>query len=120
MRRRIILNGDTISNGIEIKWEKHPKFGGVYIGDLLTGDCTQNQVSFHLVRIEPGKMIGFHLHENESEIHQVIEGEGKANIDEKNVDYFPGNISFINKNKLHNVIAGENGLLLLSQFLPSV
>lgn len=42
----------------------HPAFEGVALKHIVTSEKTDEQFSFHLVRIAPNKRIGNHTHEN--------------------------------------------------------
>ena len=102
------------------EWIAHPKFKGVFMKDIVSGNDTNQKMSVHLVMIEPGCEIGEHIHKGKSELHEIVEGTGYALIHGKKVDYFPGMVSFIHEDILHSVKAGEQGLLLSATFTPSL
>ena len=39
----------------QIEWSKYPTFEGVELKHIVTGNDTEGQFSYHLVRIAPGK-----------------------------------------------------------------
>jgi mannose-6-phosphate isomerase-like protein (cupin superfamily) len=103
-----------------IPWNEHPKFRGVYLKHLIKGSDTEGQLSCHLVRIDPNSVLEQHVHEDQWELHEVIEGEGSFVLGSKEAPYFPGRMGIIPKGTNHKVIAGENGLVLLAKFFPAL
>jgi quercetin dioxygenase-like cupin family protein len=71
-----------------------------------------------LVKIEPNCEIGNHIHEGKAELHEVVYGEGVTLVNDKNVVYKPGIISFIPADVPHSVKANNSGLILLAKFTP--
>jgi quercetin dioxygenase-like cupin family protein len=104
----------------QIQWNEHPKFKGVYLKHLIRGQDTDEKLSCHLVRIDPNSILEEHFHENQWELHEVIEGEGKFILGTKETTYCPGHMSMIPKGLGHKVIAGESGLVLLAKFFPAL
>jgi quercetin dioxygenase-like cupin family protein len=104
----------------EIEWSPHPAFTGVYLKHLITGKQTDNQVSCHLVRINPGCELGMHAHCGKSELHEVVEGNGHCEIGLIQLIYNCGTIAFIRADESHKVNAGDNGLVLLAKFVPAL
>lgn len=91
----VFNNGNLSILGKEIKfdgieWSKHPNFEGVELKHIITGKETENQFSYHLVRIAPGKAIKNHIHESQLETHEVIAGSGKCINDGEEIDYEVG------------------------------
>lgn len=103
-----------------IEWCKHPTFEGVELKHIITGKETENQFSYHLVRIAPGKAIKNHIHESQLETHEVIAGSGKCINDGEEIDYEVGVISIISAKIPHEVAAGDNGLYLFAKFMPAL
>lgn len=103
-----------------IEWSEHPKFKGVYLKHLIRGADTDGKLSCHLVRIDPGSILEEHVHENQWELHEVIEGEGSFILGTKETAYHPGRIVIIPKEMKHKVIAGKSGLVLLAKFFPAL
>lgn len=103
-----------------ISWSKHPAFEGVELKHIITSKDTNGEFSFHLVRIEPNKKIGMHIHETQLETHEVIFGTGVCINDNVKLKYSPGIISIFPKKVMHEVIAGDNGLYLFAKFFPAL
>lgn len=104
----------------EVAWSKHPTFDGVALKHLITSEQTGGQFSYHLVRIDPNKKIGGHIHKEQLETHETIAGEGVCIQNGAQVNYAPGVISILPKEAPHEVIAGENGLYLFAKFIPAL
>lgn len=101
-------------------WKDHPKFNGVSLKAIITGNDTNSQISCHLVRIQPGCEIGNHIHEGRMELHEVIAGDGVCIMKEKEIPYNPGIIAVIPPDITHRVTAGTNGVFILAKFLPAL
>ena len=110
---------ETVSNTIS-NWNPHPKFRGVYLKHMVTGSQTQNKFSCHIVKIEAGCMLDVHIHEGITELHEIMNGSGICIINGINVAYKPGDYAIIPNDTNHQVIAGENGLVLFAKFFPSL
>ena len=104
----------------EIPWNQHPKFKGVYLKHIIKGADTDGMLSCNLVRIDPNAMLEEHVHENQWELHEVLEGEGTFFLESKETPYHPGRMGIIPKGTTHKVIAGKSGLVLLSKFFPAL
>ena len=104
----------------EIPWNEHPKFKGIFIKHIIKGIDTDGMLSCHMVRIDPNAILEDHLHDNQWELHEVIEGEGKFVLESKETLYNPGRMGIIPKGARHKVVAGENGLILLAKFFPAL
>jgi quercetin dioxygenase-like cupin family protein len=102
------------------EWNPHKTFQGVALKHLITSVDTNNEISYHLVRVEPGCEIGLHTHESSMEIHEVISGNGSILLEDREYEYISGNITIIPKNKIHKVTAGKDGLYLLAKFIPAL
>lgn len=109
-----------ILNSEDKIFNPHPKFKGVYIKNLVTGDMTNNQLSCHLVKVEPYCTLDTHIHENNLEIHEIIYGTATCYIGENKINYNVGTIGIIHANVSHKVEAGENGLYILAKFTPAL
>jgi mannose-6-phosphate isomerase-like protein (cupin superfamily) len=103
-----------------ILWNAHPKFRGVFLKHLIKGTDTGGMLSCHMVRIDPNAIREDHVHENQWELHEVIEGEGSLILESKEEPYYPGRMGIIPKGVSHKVIAGKNGLVLLAKFFPAL
>jgi quercetin dioxygenase-like cupin family protein len=104
----------------EIPWNQHPKFKGVYLKHLIKGADTGGKLSCHMVKIDPDAILEQHIHENQWELHEVIEGEGKFLLDTKETPYYPGRMGMIPKGINHKVVAGKRGMVLLAKFFPAL
>lgn len=101
-----------------LAWNPHPKFAGVSLRHLVTGSDTGGRMSLHHVRVDPGCVIGDHTHAGMAEIHDVIAGEGTGVLEGSEIRYVPGIMGIIPADKVHRIIAGPQGLLLLATFSP--
>jgi len=114
----IYINGVELYKTAAIKWQKHPKFSGVFTKDLFSGKDSGNNLSAMMVKIEPNCEIGNHIHEGKAELHEVVYGEGVTLVSEKSIAYKPGVISLIPADVPHSVKASNSGLVLLAKFTP--
>ena len=103
-----------------IPWSKHPTFIGVEMKNILTSKDTNGEFSFHLVHIAANKEIGFHVHKQQLETHEVIAGSGTCTNNQSNLTYTPGVISIFPKNIEHKIVAGPDGLYLFAKFFPAL
>lgn len=104
----------------EIPWNQHPRFKGVYLKHLVTGADTGGMLSRHVVRIDPDAVLEDHIHEDQWELHEVVEGEGTFALGSRETPYCPGRMAVIPKGAAHKVVAGKNGLVLLAKFFPAL
>ena len=104
----------------DLPWNPHASFKGVYLKHLITGKDTDDKLSYHIVKIEPESMLDTHLHDGKIEIHQVVAGSGKMDLDGKEIDYSQGQICIIPANTPHKVLAGKEGLYILATFTPAL
>lgn len=111
---------DRTANISDIEWEEHPKFKGVYLKHMIKGADTDGLFSSHLVKIDPNCCLENHCHENQLELHEVIEGNGSCILLEKSFDYHLGKMAVIPKREDHMVQADEHGLILLAKFFPAL
>ena len=101
-----------------LAWNPHPKFSGVSLRHLVTGSETGGRLSLHHVRIDPGCSIGDHMHPGQVEIHDVIAGSGTCTLEGKELQYAPGILGIMPADRMHRIVAGANGMLLLATFSP--
>jgi quercetin dioxygenase-like cupin family protein len=111
---------DRIDNASQIDWMEHPTFQGVYLKHLIKGAETLGQLSCHLVKVDPGCALLDHMHDPQWELHEVIEGEGICTLDQREVRYYPGQMAMIPQGTHHQVVAGDDGLLMLAKFFPAL
>lgn len=113
----VIVPGQKIS--VEsLPWNPHPKFAGVSLRHLVTGNDSGGRISIHHVRIDPGCSIGDHAHAGQVEIHDVLAGEGTCMLEGKNLRYVPGTVGVMPADKVHRIDAGSGGMLILATFSP--
>lgn len=104
----------------DIPWFSHPTFEGVELKHIVTAKDTDEQFSYHLVRIASNKSIKNHIHEAQLETHEVIAGSGVCINDGAKLIYEPGVISIMPTGIQHEVIAGSDGLYLFAKFIPAL
>jgi quercetin dioxygenase-like cupin family protein len=102
----------------KIEWSEHPKFDGVALKHIIKSAQTGGQFSYHLVRIAPGKKIGFHIHETQLETHEVIAGSGTCVNGGVKIKYLPGVVNIFPIGAEHEISAGGDGLLIFAKFFP--
>ena len=101
-------------------WYPHPKFKGVFLKNIITGNQTAGKYSAHLVKVEPGCMLDEHTHPGISELHEVINGSGNFYLSNTEAIYKTGDYAIIPNNTKHKVVAGEKGLCLFAKFFPAL
>lgn len=104
----------------QINWAKHPTFEGVELKHIVTAKDTNGLFSYHLVRIQPEKAIGNHIHETQLETHEVIAGDGICINNGVEIKYKQGVISIMPEKVPHEVRAGKDGLYLFAKFMPAL
>jgi quercetin dioxygenase-like cupin family protein len=104
----------------EKQWNPHPKFHGVYLKHLITGEHTANRFSSHIVRIDPFCILDEHIHEGITELHEVMEGTGSCILNGAEIYYSPGDCTVIPDDTPHKVTAGKNGLIISAKFIPAL
>ena len=114
---RIVMSGQTTASEL-LEWNPHPKFPGVALRHLVTGNDTGGRISLHHVRIDPGCAIGDHTHAGQVEIHDVLSGDGSCTLSGNAIRYRPGTAAIMPADEVHRVDAGKEGLLLLATFSP--
>jgi quercetin dioxygenase-like cupin family protein len=115
---KIVFMADDI-NINDLKWNE-TAFEGVYLKHLVKANSTDNTLSCHLVKIKAGCQIGEHFHEGKLELHEVLEGQGKAFLNGKEIEYESGVFVVIPADIKHSVIAGNEDLYLLAKFAPAL
>ena len=109
---------EAASNSID--YTQHKTFMGVSLKHLVKGDMTNGRISSHLVKVEPFCSLEEHVHPEQLEIHEVVQGTGKCLIAGKETAYIPGTVAVISQGTPHSVTAGESGLYILAKFIPSL
>lgn len=116
---KLVLPQKTVDFA-NIAWFKHPTFEGVELKHIVNGKDTENQFSYHLVRIAPNCSIKKHIHETQLETHEVIKGSGTCINADMILLYEEGSISIMPAGVEHEVIAGVEGLYLFAKFMPAL
>lgn len=111
---------DFETESTNIDYVPHKVFKGVYLKHLVKGNTTNNQISSHLVKVEPFCTLDAHTHQEQYEIHEVIFGDGDCQIAENKIDYKSGTVGVIPPNTEHKVVAGKDGLFILAKFTPAL
>lgn len=104
----------------ELEWHDHPTFEGVQLKHIVAADVTGGEFSCHLVKIAPNKKIGNHVHEKQTEIHEVGGGFGVCINGGAELKYKAGVISVMQAGVPHEVTAGSGGLYLFAKFIPAL
>jgi quercetin dioxygenase-like cupin family protein len=115
------VNADgAAGSAADLPWHQHPTFAGVALKHLVTGAETGGAFSAHLVRLEPGAVIGDHVHETNWELHEVAGGSGECLLEGNAIPYEPGHVAVMPQKAAHRVRAGQDGLCLLAKFVPAL
>ncbi len=116
----MIVESEQQATIAELPWNPHPTFGGVALKHLVKGDATGGKLSCHLVRVDAGCEIGNHVHAENLELHEVLSGNGKAVLNDKEIPYVMGTCVVIPENQPHTVMADDDDLYLLAKFTPAL
>ena len=111
---------DRSEKSADLQWSTHPSFKGVYLKHLIKGGDTDGRFSSHLVRIDPDCCLETHCHENQLELHEIMEGEGVFYLNQEVFAYQPGKMAVIPMAETHRVQAGKQGLTILAKFFPAL
>lgn len=112
---KVILQTGEFSSEKQ-QWTAHPKFSGVRLKTLINKDQSNNVLNALLVSVAAGCELAEHIHEDQLEMHEVIEGTGSATLAGETAEYIPGTIALIPEGIKHSVRAGSAGLVLLAKF----
>lgn len=112
-----LADGDQRIDLSSLPWQAHPQFTGVFLKNLVTLAQTGGKFSCHLVKIEPGKAIGWHSHPASIELHEVVRGEGVCRTKQGDIRYVPGAMGIMATGSFHEIIAGDQGLFMLAKFV---
>lgn len=116
--RLILPNGKKEFD--QVPWSKHTIFEGVELKHIVTSKETEGRFSYHLIRIAPHCSIGKHIHENQLETHEVMEGSGECINSGVIIPYQVGTISIFPAEVEHEVKAGVQGLSFFAKFIPAL
>lgn len=103
-----------------IEYSAHKTFKGVYLKHLVRGEQTNNQLSCHLVKVNPYCVLDEHTHPDHLEIHEIIAGDGTFQMAGKQAEYVAGTVGVIPANTVHKVTAGKDGVYILATFSPAL
>lgn len=103
-----------------LPWTEHPKFKGVYLKHIIKGKESCGAFSSHFVKVNPEACIELHTHDNQMELHEVIQGDGLCILKGIKIKYSPGKMTIIHKGEEHMVKAGGKGLIILAKFFPAL
>ncbi len=107
-------------NFADLPWNPHKKFEGVELKHIVTSEDTGGAYSYHLIRVAPGKSIGEHSHHNQVETHEVIAGKGTCINGGAEYEYEPGCVTIFRADTVHQVIAGDEGVMVFAKFFPAL
>jgi len=116
---KIHTEGNAVQT-ISIEYIAHKSFNGVYLKHLVRGEQTKNQLSCHLVKVDPNCVLDEHVHPDHLEIHKVIAGNGTFQMAGKQAEYVAGTVGVIPENTTHKVTAGKDGVYILATFSPAL
>ena len=104
----------------DIPWTAHAAFDGVELKHIVTSADSGGAFSFHLIRVAPGKKIGEHTHDVQTETHEVICGGGTCINGDGEYAVSPGNVTIFRPKVPHQVLAGEEGIMVFAKFFPAL
>lgn len=104
----------------DLPWNKHAVCEGVFLKHYVTADMSGGGFSCHLVRVEAGCSISEHVHNDNWELHEVINGSGIGVVAGERIPYEEGTIAIIPQGEKHKVEAGEQDLYLWAKFIPAL
>jgi len=105
----------------EAQWVKHPKLDGVYLKRYFVGADNNNLFDNLLAKIEPGKGLPPHTHDNSIETYYLIQGKGECLSNGEWREVNVGDCCTTpmgNEHGFRNV--GEEDCILFSTFTPAV
>ena len=111
---------ENLADASSATWNPHPTFPGISMKTLVSSAMTGGSLSQHLVRVEPGCALETHVHPAQCELHMVLEGSGKAMLEDQENDYRPGSLVTIPAGTAHAVRANADGLTLIASFSPAL
>jgi uncharacterized RmlC-like cupin family protein len=81
---------------------------------VLSGeDCESGLRFMHDDLLEPGAIIGEHLHEGDEEVYFVVEGHGTMIVDGEEHPIGPGDVSVCRSGHSHGIRNSEDGTMRL-------
>jgi mannose-6-phosphate isomerase-like protein (cupin superfamily) len=92
--------------------------GTVLVTPLVKEDLPANCRLFSTIELPVGASIGYHVHENETEIFYFLSGEGRVQDDEALVDVTPGDCIVTSNGHGHAVFnTGDVPLLFVANIV---
>jgi len=116
----IVFFSDIEIESDKKEWYEHPACKGVFLKDLVTGEDTGGEFSYHLVRVEKNSEVMDHDHETQWEFNRIIGGKGVFLIGDKEVVIAPGQTFVTPPGIHHTVSAYDDELSLLAVFVPAL
>lgn len=78
--------------------------GKTVLYDLLEGKEKPHNIKLYSkVVLEPGAMVGFHIHEGESETYHILSGSGVYSDNGKEIEFSEGDITFTPSGEGHSI-----------------
>ena len=119
---RVTSHEVPLVNPNDIDWAEHPRIRNVFMKTLLTADDSP-QVSFNLVQVPVGTMVGRHVHPAQVETVYIVRGHARLVLgtenDAQEVVIETGHIAAIPIGLEHALInIGDEPVELLAIFTP--
>ncbi len=99
-------------------WNPHAKFPGVFMKHLVTAEDSAGSFSTHMVHVCTGHEIGEHIHQTQTELHEVMLGSGICHMAEDQFAYTPGTCVVVPPGVVHRVVADKEDLYMMVTFVP--
>ena len=103
--------------GAEIEFTTHPKFDGVNIGVLVTGQDTDS-VSVCLLDIEKNTTIPVHIHDPQIDSIYVVSGSGEIHVNGAWQKISTGDYIFVPAEEEHGIRSGNGELRIFVHHSP--
>ncbi len=97
----------------ERNFEEHPKFKGVKIAKLLTGEESGNKMSVSILEISPGSEASLHVHEKEGDSIYILSGRGQGTFGGETREVKAGDYIFVPPGVVHGIKNTSSELLIL-------
>lgn len=118
--KEVVFFSDKEVESDNKEWYEHPACKGVFLKDLVTGEDTGGEFSYHLVRVLRNCEVSDHDHEDQWEWNRIIDGSGVFLIGDKEVVISPGQTYATPPGVHHTVSAYDEDLSLLAMFVPAL
>lgn len=101
-------------NKLELKTNMRGGEGTVKLA-ALCGELPANARLFSEIRVEPGCSIGYHVHENETELFYFLSGEAEIQDDDDIYTAYPGDVVSTASGHGHSVTnKGKTDVVMLA------